>query len=179
MAIAKLEIGMWMKKRKANLGFTLIEILIVMLIITIVGSIAILTINKNTNTQIKNISHQLVTLFKLAEEQALLQPTVIGAEINRHRIQFYEFIYDASTSQHKWELTSNKIFSTFILPDNIYLKLKQDPTTALDLNSPQPQIIFSKNGEVNNFTLLIGKNNQRALYKISSSYDANLREEAL
>jgi general secretion pathway protein H len=59
-------------------GFTLIEILIVMVIISIVGAASLLSISRNKNSQMENFARQLTNLITLAQQQAMLQPAVIG-----------------------------------------------------------------------------------------------------
>jgi len=69
-------------------GFTLIEILVVILIISIVTSVALLSISRNENRQLETFTKDLVQTLTLAQEQAMLQPAVLGLAIERHTYQF-------------------------------------------------------------------------------------------
>ena len=56
-------------------GFTLIELLVVIFIISIVTSVALLSISRNENKQLEAFTNELVQTVTLAEEQAMLQPS--------------------------------------------------------------------------------------------------------
>lgn len=165
-----------MQKHK---GFTLIEVLIVMLIISIVGSIAILTISKNKTSQIRNVANQLTYIFRLAADQALLQPTVLGATVKDNQIKFYEFAHDPITNKDNWIPTNNKLFALIDLPSDISVTLKNSDDAATSSAEIHPQIIFSSSGEVNAFTLLLGKNSRTPLFQISANSGGTIDEKQL
>ena len=74
--------------RKTKAAYTLIEILIVLFIISIVTGVAILHVRYNENKQIETFANRFVGLVRLAEEQAMLQPAVLGLSIRYNRFQF-------------------------------------------------------------------------------------------
>src|SRR5438105_3387067 len=73
---------------RRTLGFTLIEILIVIVIISIVTGIAALTISRNQQKQYEYLATSLSHLITLAEEEAMLRPTTLGLAFTDHTFQF-------------------------------------------------------------------------------------------
>lgn len=76
---------------KKQYGFTLLEILIVMVIMSIVAGFAVMTISYNRNSQVEQIAKQLKNIITLAEEEAILQSTTLGLAFTQHSFQFYQY----------------------------------------------------------------------------------------
>ena len=89
-----------MKRSKA--GYTLIEILIVVLIISIVTSVAMLSIGRNENKQMESFAQELMQMLSLAEEQAMLQPTVLGLMLSEQSLQFASFKPAFDSDKSSW-----------------------------------------------------------------------------
>ena len=61
---------MVMGMHQAKRGFTLLELLVVLVIISIVASMAMLTIGHNQNKEMETFTKELTQTLTLAEEQA-------------------------------------------------------------------------------------------------------------
>ena len=88
-----------MMTMRRNSGFTLIEVLIVIFIISIVSTTALMTIGRNENRRLETLAIQITQMLTLAEEEALLQPAVIGLAISDTSFQFLR--YQPAGNQYK------------------------------------------------------------------------------
>lgn len=151
----KLAIGIWTQLRN---GFTLIEILIVMLIISIVSSIAVLTITHNQNKNLDYLAMQLTRLISLAEEEAMLRPATLGLAFTPTTFQLYEY----QKNKKKWQPLTASPFQARQYNAHLILQIHQE---NVSLNG-QPQLIISESGDITPFVILIGKKDASPLYKI-------------
>jgi general secretion pathway protein H len=155
-------------ENKTIQGFTLVEILIVMLIISIVASVAALTITTNQNKNIENFTHQLVNIIQLSCEEAMLRPATLGLAFTSNTYQFYQF-------QKKWIPLTDKIYGKHSFSSSIKLSLKvQNKTVPLD---GKPYLIISTSGDISPFVILIGKQNHSPLFKITGETNGNIKSE--
>lgn len=135
-------------------GFTLIELLIVLFIIAMTASMIIVRLpgSRASETRLHNTTYQLVSLMKIAQEQALLQPTDIGVRIETHEYYFLEYIIQKNNKGIWQKVTHDSHLKQYRLPSGMFLSIdtKTKPT--------QPQIIFTDNGEMTPFVLTMGNN---------------------
>lgn len=149
-------------------GYTLIEILVVMVIISIVGSVALLTMSHNRNTRYRDFTSALTTTLNFAEQQSLLTSNLIGLMMTSNGFQFYTYhsTHDASSP---WQVITTGPLQPRIFPSHTYVKLAIQGvpvTLAEDFSHPAPQIVFSTNGDVTPFTLSIGASATALRYQI-------------
>ncbi len=141
-------------------GFTLIEILIVIVIISIVSSIAMLTIHFNYNKQLETFTQNLARLITLSEEEALVRSTTIGLAFTSHTFQFYEY----NENTHTWQNLTHKIFQPHPILANTQLQLiLNNKTMPAD---GKPHLIISSNGDTSAFVIEAGKPAEKPLYSI-------------
>lgn len=150
-------------------GYTLIEILIVLFIISIVTSVALLSISDNQTRIVDQFTADFLAQLSLAEERALLTPCVIGVFINQENISFKRL--DNSTSKLSWHAFDGNLSHTLIIPQSIHLlgSAKQKP----------PQIIISSGGEVSAFNLPIAYKNQTPQFEIKGEAGGNVYQRSL
>jgi general secretion pathway protein H len=174
-------------KRISASGFTLIEILVVIFIISIVTSVALLTISRNENKKIDAFAIELAQLITLAEEQAMLQPQVLGLLVDDQTLQFKSM--HQSGDKISWTVLEDKLLGTREVPDDIALTLRltaEKPKEADDEKTDDdetvkqiPQIIISTNGDLTPFSLYIGKRGQNPRYLITGDEDGHLTSQPL
>jgi general secretion pathway protein H len=170
---ADLDMSLSVRQRIAltrNQGFTLIEILIVMLIISIVGGLTLLTVSTNHNNTLKTLVSQLTNTIALAQEQALLKPVTMGLKLSNNRVQFFEL--DDTEEKPAWKLLTQAPLAPLIMPSQIEARLKDTSQSAFD--NQGPSIIFSANGDMTAFTFLLGKSNEAPSYEIIGESDGSL-----
>lgn len=169
-----------------NNGYTLIEILIVILIISIVTSVALLNINNNKNRRIESFANEFLQMMTLAEENAMLQPQILGVTLSDHAIRFLAYESAAIEKKNKWQPWQNDSLSPLNVPDDIELRLvtltSSVSATKIDANDDDqtiPQIMLSTNGDVTPFTLYVGKKGEKPRYAISADADGNISNKLL
>ena len=143
-------------------GFTLIEILVVLLIISIIASVSLFSISNNSKVILKNESKRFVVLVQLAIEQALLKNETYGIHISASGYDFYEY------SKNTWHPLNAKPFKKHTVDENISIQLYIDSigVTLKSKNSEnrtQPQLWISPSHEVSPFTVEFTNSDQNLI----------------
>ncbi len=138
-------------------GFTLIEVLIVVLIISIVITFATLNMGQLLqNRKTSAIADQMTATIQLAQQQAILQPAILGMRIDKNSYSFYQWKTQVNEMGQWQRLESDRFLKPQELPSQIKLQLIK-PSVA---NNALPQIIFQSSGDVTPFLIDILKDNQ-------------------
>ena len=140
-------------------GFTLIELLIVIAIISIVSSIALITLSYNPNKNVNSFANQLLQIMTLAEHEALLRPAILGLGFTENSYQFYQF-----DSSAKWNVLKDNVWKRRSIPKNIQVTLKIN-NESIALNGI-PSIVFTENSEVTPFVILLGIKGSNPIFQI-------------
>jgi general secretion pathway protein H len=145
-------------------GYTLLEILVVLVMISIVASMAMLTIGHNERKRLEVFTQKLAQTLSLAEEQALLQPATLGLGLSPDSFRFYE--YRKTQTEAHWEALSDQELGLQTIPADIQISLKiEDKIQALQTeDNKTPAILISTNGTLTPFVILIGKKNEKPRY---------------
>lgn len=157
------------RRHRRQAGYTLIEILVVIFIISIATTVTLLTIGKNENREIETFTKELTQMVSLAEEQAMLQPRILGITLNANTIQFASYDKNKETQKSTWLPLSDHVLNHYAIPDNIQVSLQ-----GVASQQDTPQIIFSTNGDVTPFVLFVGKKGKKPMYAISADADGNV-----
>jgi general secretion pathway protein H len=143
-------------------GFTLVEILIVLLIITVVISLTVLTVNSTgRDSQLDEESRRIEGLVGLLHERALLEGRDFGLRIEPAAYEFV--VYDPR--RDRWMmLDQEREFRHRELPRGVSFQLQLDSQTvvikAVDRNlssgePPRPQVAIAASGEGTPFRLIL------------------------
>lgn len=161
-------------------GYTLIEILIVLFIMSIVAGAALLSIGHNKNKQLETVQNELAERLNLAEEEAMLKPAVLGLVLEPHGFYFVSYQKPKKNKPASWIPVQDAALSRYTFSDQIELSLlgphKEDQEDAMP---NQPQIIISPNGELTPFTLHIGMAGVDARYAMIGEADGSIEEQNL
>lgn len=132
-----------------NRGFTLIEILIVIVIIGITVGFALIAFGDfGESRRVLFSAEQLVNTLKLAQQQAILETSTLGLHINNTSYQILRF-----QNSSGWEPISNKgIFKVNYFPKNTVITLKTNNKPLQGV----PPIIINSSGDMTPFTLGFG-----------------------
>ncbi|MFZ2314124.1 MAG: type II secretion system minor pseudopilin GspH [Gammaproteobacteria bacterium] len=171
-----------MKSRRSTQGFTLIEILVVLFIISIVTSVALLSISRNQNKQLESFTNELTQIVSLAEEQAMLQPIVLGLSLHGQTFQFATLKNDVTADKkNKWTLFQDTILGKQAIPEDIQVGVEVGNQLASsdEADKTNPQIIISTNGDITPFTIYIGKRGEKPRYMITGDADGNVSNKVL
>jgi general secretion pathway protein H len=169
------------RRATAMAGFTLIEILVVLFIISIVTTVTLLTIGRNENRDIENFAKELTQMVSLAEEQAMLEPNVLGISLAPHSVQFASLTKDKETQKSVWLPMEDHVLGGYEIPSNIQVSL-QVGGMQVELSKSMksiPQIIISTNGDVTPFVMYVGKKGKKPQFAITADADGNVSNTAL
>lgn len=153
-----------MTRRKFERGFTLIEILVVVIIIATVSSIALLSMNLvGDDRDLDNERKRLATLLEVVQDEAAMQGREFGLELLQTGYRFVE--YDPLTSQWS-EVLGDDLYRLRQLPEGIELELYVEDKRIMLENDPQvfenpdddtmqtgiedytPHLLLSSSGEI-------------------------------
>lgn len=153
-------------------GFTLIEILIVIVIISIVSGIAALTLSRNQQKQYEYLANNLAHIITLAEEEAMLRPATLGLAFTSHSFQFFEYHNKADKNAIHWQPLTDSIFGLHHISKNIEIILFVQ-NKKIDLNG-KPQVIISTSGDIAPFTIWLGRKDQPPSYEVIGYPNGNV-----
>ena len=133
-------------------GFTLLEILVVLVIIGILTSMAVLSIGDRRGDILQDESRRILALINLAREEAILEGREYGLGLWRGHYEFYEL--DEETSEWK-PMTTDSHLRPRELPETLELLLEiENQEVVLDAKAPdKPQILILSSGETTAFRL--------------------------
>lgn len=137
-------------------GFTLIEILIVLVVISIVAAGVTLTVGHNRSWNQKVFAEEVTELLSLAQEYAILQPATLQVTISHHQIQFQQWQIDARTQKGRWVSIDESYLKPLAIPADYAVRLTVLSAVAKDEDQNNLPIVISMNGDWTPFQLWIG-----------------------
>ena len=156
-------------------GFTLIEVLVVMVIISIVTTVALLSVGRNQTKVMQGVITDFTQSLSLAEEQAMLAPAVLGVSVNGQAWRFFQRLNQQAVA---WEPVSDDGLNPRSIPENIAVNLQVLGRSMPDAGAA-PQIIISSNGDITPFTLTIGVRGKPPQFQVKGAVDGSLSTERL
>jgi len=138
-------------------GFTLLELLLVILIIGIILSFAALSIGGGNERAIEDEMKRLAGLIELAAQEATLESHELAVQFNGNKYEFLIF------ENNKWErITNDDTFRPRTLPEEMRLtiRLEDEPVnlgtdTSQETANVLPRIYLLSSGEVTPFQLVL------------------------
>lgn len=136
-----------------NQGFTLIEIMIVLVIIGITFGFALIAFGDfGESKRVLFAAEQLVNNMRLAQQQAILETSTLGLRIDNYSYQILQL-----HGNSKWqELSHTGVFKINYFPKNTLLILKTNHQTK----AGAPSIIINSSGGLTPFTLNFNSNKE-------------------
>ena len=114
-------------KRRAQ-GFTLIEIVIVLLIITITIGLVGINLYRGDNDRVRDEADRIVLLLQAAREEAILQGQVFGVQFTHEGYRFQRL-----NSKGKLEnIDTDDVLGPRTLPEGVTLSFEMDGVAAED-----------------------------------------------
>lgn len=134
----------------------MLEVLIVLVIISIVTTIAVLSLHLlDGGRNVAEVADEFVQSFKLAEQEALLRPAVLGLRFTKNGYDFYQF--DSRGKKNPWKTLS---------PDRLSRPTAFDRGIRAEFNK-KSMIVISPSGDVTPFILRIMANKREKGYEVS------------
>lgn len=166
-------------------GFTLVEILVVIVIVGLLASMAILTIGSNPQQLLKQEAQRALAVLQLATDEALLEGREYGLFIDRESYQIVQF----NEQTLLWEADPTPAFARYSLPNDINMNLESEGK-VVDLgkllnrdseqkqqteNNLQPRLLLLSSGEVTPFTLAFSADYLPKRFTLSSDGLAGIK----
>ena len=172
-------------------GFTLIEVLVVVVIIGTISAIVVLGLgNFGDDRELRNAARRMIALIEMTSDEATLQGRDFGLEVLQSGYRFVEF--DPLTEQ--WSeiigddlmrprsLAHDTEFDLFLEDRRILLKVdaaetqKSGDDDNRDLADDYlPHILVLSSGDITPFVLDIFRNTDRASIQLSASPTGELK----
>jgi general secretion pathway protein H len=171
-------------KRKSLSGYTLIEILIVLLIISIVSGVVLITVRGQSQENVKTFQNDMVQILVFAKEQAILQPATLMIDFEQHSYQFFRYQAGIMGEKSHWVPLEGSILRSKSIPDNIaisvqLLQKKLDLQDQDDEQNVHTRIVFSSNGNITPFKMYVGQQGKKFQYLITGDEDGNVMSKEL
>ncbi|MDI9819498.1 MULTISPECIES: type II secretion system minor pseudopilin GspH [unclassified Legionella] len=146
-------------------GFTLIEILVVLIIIGITIGFALLSFGDFGASRRATVSaEQFSTYIKLVQQQAILEMSTLGVQVNQDNYRTFRLERDS------WQLMPEKgIFHTRYFPENVIVNLQKAANTF-----KTPNIIIHSSGDITAFKLSFGTRKKSDIITIIARHDGQL-----
>jgi general secretion pathway protein H len=147
-------------------GFTLLEVLVVMLIIGIVLSVAALSLNGDKH-ELENEARRLQALIALTGQEAVLQSKELAMQFSDDGYAFEA--YDGE----KWQpLEDDETLRQRTLPDDLVLEYRAEGDKMTlgsddDDKKAPPRIYFLSSGEVSPFELTLRRRGGSEVYTLT------------
>lgn len=167
-----------MRLLKANIvGFTLLEILIVLLIISIVAGTAMLSLSVNERKQLEALTEELRQQIAFIRETAILENKILGVALDEQ--QLIPLRYNTELSKPAWVNFTLTTLRAKNFPADVRVQIHsklaaQDNTEDDAAKEFAPKIIFSINGDMSPFTLSVTKKNRAERFLIVGRADGYL-----
>src|SRR3990167_3049129 len=147
-------------------GFTLIEVLVVLLIVAIITAVAVIAFSgvaQKTRRE-KIVIEQFVQTITVAQQQAILAPSVLGLGLSTTGYRYYRY---QSQSTGRWEPLSNALSRPDAFQEIFTVNIASmegfhgAEVANTGMRGSVPTIIFLPSGYVTPFTLVLNgeKNN--------------------
>ena len=134
-------------------GFTLIEILVVLVILGITASVALLAFGDfGESRHIEAEAERFLQTTRLIHHHALLEATTYGMKITPSSYQIFRF-----TPPNTWIPVKSALLKSYRFPEKTLLHLDIEATNKQHL------IIFQASGEITPFTITFGLKQQPSI----------------
>ncbi len=154
--------------KRSNQGFTLIEILIVLVIIGITIGFALIAFGDfGESRRILFSAEQLVNTLQLAQQKAILETSTLGLRIDNTGYQVLQL-----TNNAQWKPISDKgVFKLTYFPKDTRIILKTSTSTSIGA----PAIIITAAGDMTPFTLTFGSKQDNNLALLIGKHNGELK----
>ena len=150
------------RQSDAERGFTLIELMVVMVIVAVIVAVAVLNPgDRRGNEEVAAEARRLAALVEVARERAELDAVEYGLDVH---VDGYRFLqYEETTGE--WQPCQRAILRQRALPVGVRMALNVDaqtlpPATGAESRSgsgkvAQPGVLLLSSGEASNFRVTI------------------------
>jgi general secretion pathway protein H len=163
--------------REASAGFTLIEVMVVVVIIGILINFAVLSLRSHSPAdQLNDEAQRLRSLLQIAGEEALLRSSFIGVDITETGYGFLRL------EEETWQPVEDTLFRDRELPEDVQISITtaQPPGDEDDDEEKRtPEIILMNSGEITPFDLKISSLQSDDYFRLSGNETGELNLERI
>lgn len=158
-----------MRSRTGQGGFTLLEILVVLVIVGLLASLAVFTFGGSSQQrELKNEVRDLYLLMQTASEQAVLNNRELGVQVLPEGYQFVAYEDDTGD----WAASGERLFRPGSFPEWMVVTkfIESDaPRLAPAEDELRPDVVFFSSGETTVFEIEFNiENNNDYLHILAS-----------
>ena len=143
--------------KRAQIGFTLLELMVVVVIIGLLAGVALLSVGVlGSDQELKREALRLKSVIELLQEEALMQGRDYGLNIHSRGYEFYIFDYD----QYHWvESGDTDLLRPHELDESLNLELNLEGRDIVleplqdGIEDPEPQVLVLSGGEMTPFEM--------------------------
>ncbi len=131
-------------------GFTLIEIIIVIVIMGVILSFASLSINTGgLDAKLAQEAKRFASLLKLASQEAIFQSKEMGVSFEKNSYQFYVY-------EQNWQAVTahDDIFHPRTLPVGVKISFEIENVPVVMKTTNIPQLLLLSSGELTPFEVI-------------------------
>ena len=168
-------------------GFTLLELLVVLVVIGVMVSMAVLSFGVlGRDRQAEDESRRFWTVLKQAREESELQVEDLGIFVSTGAYEYLRF----DPRKNEWQpIEGDELFAQRELPEGLRFRLRlESREVVLKPALPQrgdkdenqknpPHVMVLSSGDVSPFELEIEREGQPALWRVTALADNDLRVE--
>lgn len=145
-------------------GFTLIEVMVVVIIIGILINYVTLSFRSNAPEDLlKTEAQRLSSLIGLASEEALLRSVLIGVDIGEEEYGFLRL------EEGVWQPMDDNLFRSRQLPDGMLFSIASTQQVGEDEEENVPEIILLNSGEMTPFELKLSSDLIDSYYRLTGT----------
>lgn len=152
-------------------GFTLLELLAVVLIIGLIVSFATLSVGQKSSQDVQGEVERLNGLLRLAGEEAVMQGRELALQFSKEAYSFLEL-----SIENEWQpVGDDPLLRERSIPPNIKLELFiEGGQASFEDKNNLPRVFILSSGEMTPFILTLGVEEEQERYSLQGSIDGKL-----
>jgi len=150
-------------------GFTLLEILVVVIIIGVVASVFLLSVDTGDQDPARDQARRFAALTRLAGQEAMLGSKDMAVELFADG---YRFVVN---EDQQWRPVEDAVLSPQQFPEGISWQIHIDGSgNGTDATDEVPRIYLFSTGEMTPFEVILGVDGQDDSYRVTGGLDGKL-----
>lgn len=165
--------------RRAS-GFTLLEVLVVIVIIGVITSMAVISVKVlGGDHEMEQEAERLQALLTQVREEATLQSRDLGLRVDETSFEFLEY----DSRMERWRaVVGDPLLRERTLPQGLRLALRlEDRATKLEPRQPEtdrnpifPQVILQASGDLTPFDLVFSRDGTKEQRRLSGTPEGRI-----